>query len=166
VIHWSFLHRRELSVDEVKNSRWQLHYQNIKSPQWPDCRFNEINKLPDHIREEILSNHDEVNLQVSDQDLRKTDKDPAISDQENINHTINFIRNLELAKKDTTIIHSVVPTFGSTVDNQELLTQFENLSINFIPEFSTLDYARDGTHYDIKTSEYFVNKIIRFIIPK
>jgi hypothetical protein len=63
--------------------------------------------------------------------------------------------------QETQILHSFIPQSRADILKiQQYLTQQE---IEFIPEILKLDLARDGHHYDILTSQVFVNQIINWL---
>lgn len=157
VIHWSYTHRREADLTMMYNLRWNDFYQNIKDPSWPDCHtVQEIDNLPDNIRHEILTWPNPLPT-INDEDLRRKYLPGATIDDDLIN-TIDCISAVDQASLGTKIIHSFIPEFCQ--DTQKIQQQLVQHQINFIPEFSRLDLARDGHHYDIKTSQYFVNLIV------
>jgi hypothetical protein len=82
------------------------------------------------------------------------------STEEDIEYTVGNINHLEANKKSTKIIHSFIPDF-TPKDYQGLVeSQISGLAI---PEVKRLDLARDGHHYDIKTSTEFVQQIIKLL---
>ena len=163
VIHWSYTHRREADPTTVYNLRWNNFYQDIKDPSWPDCpTMQEVDNLPARIRHEILTWPDPLPWPdslptISDEDLRQKYLPDATIDDDLIN-TTECINRVVQASTGTKIIHSFIPEFcQNTHKIQQHLVQHQ---VNFIPEFSRLDLARDSHHYDIKTSQYFVNLIV------
>lgn len=161
VIHWSYLHRREgltpLNAD-VKYS-FLIHYDNVKSPNWP--RITEIEQfslLPAHIQHELLTSDDNQWRQgVTDELLRLWHiRSDAIDDMLNTQHCIKLV---EQHCQDTRLIHSFIPGFVKGYQ-EEFYQQIKTQHL-LIPEFSCLDLARDGHHYDIKTSENFVQQILQ-----
>jgi hypothetical protein len=157
VIHWSYLHRRELDVSNVYNQKWIKFYQAIQDPSWPACNTAlDVTQLPENIKHEIDQWPDPPPT-LSDEDLRSYYQVDA-SDQDDLINTIHCIDAVNQATTDTKIIHSFIPEFCQKPQKiQQQLTQHQ---INFIPEFSRLDLARDGHHYDVKTSQYFVSQIV------
>jgi hypothetical protein len=74
--------------------------------------------------------------------------------QQDIDNTICCIKTV--AEKSTSnIIHSFIPHFAYATDKLQLLSKIKNLPILSIPEIVSLDTARDGHHYDIRTAEKF-----------
>jgi hypothetical protein len=163
VVQWTYLHRRDLSIDYALEKKWQQYYNDIKDPTWPNCKYKEIEKLPQWIREEILSTHEKFSSRLCETDLCNLNHQ-VFSDQENIQHTLNFIKILEKSKKDTNLIHSVIPAIDETLDNSAQFDQeIRKLPIKLVPRFQYLDYARDMYHWDIKTSKNFVQLLLQTI---
>jgi hypothetical protein len=161
VIQWTFLHRRDLNIDYVLEKRWQQYYNDIKDPAWPDCKYKEIEKLPQWIREEMLSAHEKFPPQICETEFCNSDHQ-VFSDQENIQHTLNYIKILEKSKKDTKLIHSVVPEIDTTLDDPAQFNQeIKKLPIKLVPRFQYLDYARDMYHWDIETNKNFVQLLLQ-----
>jgi hypothetical protein len=155
VIHWSYSNRREADWQIIHNARWKQWYQDIKDPSWPEYE-TDINRLPDRIQQEILAWPQKPDA-VNDEDLRLHYIEGATA-MDDLNTTISCIDTVHQASKNTKVIHSFIPEFCQKSHNiQQHLIQKQ---ITYIPEFSRLDLARDGHHYDIKTSQYFVNQII------
>ena len=80
---------------------------------------------------------------------------------------VNFVKNYNLCGNDNRIIHSIIPTKWS-IDQKETSTYaamwtkvMEKNGVNDIIVFPQLDNARDYIHFDIKTSEYVVDLIIK-----
>jgi hypothetical protein len=141
----------------IYNLGWNDFYQAIKDPSWPECRtMQEVNNLPDKIRHEILTWPDSQPT-ILDEDLRLQYLPDATIDDDLVN-TIDCINAVDQGSTGTKIIHSFIPEFCQKP--QKIQQQLAQHQINFIPEFLRLDLARDGHHYDIKTSQYFVNLIV------
>jgi hypothetical protein len=155
VIHWSYTPRREADPTIIYNLNWNNFYQTIKDPSWPECcTIEEVNNLPDKIRHEILTWPEPT---ILDEDLRLQYLPDATIDDD-LTNTIDCINAVNQGSTGTKIIHSFIPNFCQKPQKiQQHLAQHQ---MNFIPEFSRLDLARDGHHYDIKTSQYFVNLIV------
>ena len=160
VIHWSFLHRREATLEDTREKSWQDYYQKIKSAEWPACAYQDRSSLPDWIQQEIKLLHDEFDDDVDDEQRRLLTLDPMISDQAQVDHTVSLIQQLELMATDTVLIHSVVPGFAEPTAGDLFTHQMKALGVNFIPEFDPIDRAADQQHYDIKTSGWFVDQIL------
>ena len=166
VVHWSYLHRRELDPITVLKTEWNRFYQTIKDPQWPSCDTQEeFDQLPESIRHEIITVHHGVFpvLQTNDQycvsdEDRRCHYLPQATEQDDIDNTLTCISLVNNASTTTQLLHSFIPDF---CQNAETIQQhLKQQHIKFIPEFLRLDRARDYHHYDIMTSEMFVNQII------
>ena len=58
VTQWSFLHRRELSVEEVLKTGFSKFYKAVADPSWPLCNnLDDLKKLPEWIQQEIKQLH-------------------------------------------------------------------------------------------------------------
>jgi hypothetical protein len=168
VIHWSYDHRRELSEGDVKNhinTEWKDFYTNCRDPKnWPACpNFDQFDTLPQHIQTELQELH---NLTKHSKNWRLDDEQRRIwhidsTDDENNANMLECIRQVESCRNNTKIVHSVIPKFTNP-KNADTLWKLLN-TYDFIPEFNIQDLARDGKHYDIKTSQFFVQQIIEFL---
>lgn len=160
VLHWSFLPRRELDLHIAKNIQWNRFYQDIKDPSWPACAtVSEFDQLPDHIKKEINTVHGGVPL-ITDEHLRCqffTDT----TDNDDLNNTIQCIDLVNSVAIDTRVLHSFVPEFSKYPE--QIYKHLKNQQLDFIPEFPKLDLARDYFHYDIVTSQMFVNQITNWL---
>ena len=171
VVHWSYIHRRESSIDHIKtlNSAWTEFYNNIKDPSWPDClTLNDFDQLPEFIKKEILEIHAgpvEHALCLAREHLndehRRVHFDPNSNEQEDIEDTINCI--LRVHELGINVIHSFIPKFASESAAKQITNCLDQLQCRYVEPFSNLDLARDGHHYDIITSEFFTNQIIQLI---
>ena len=180
VIHWSYWHRREASVQQVRYSVvqrvWQDFYNGIKDPAWPPCRtFEQMQQLPEHIKQEILQQH-WIEPEVSDEDLIFYNTDEQLQfgtlvadDDENFKNAKLCIDRTITCSHNTNIIHSFIPEFtqsDSVHNKSQSVAKLKQLvdditeEINFVPYFDKLDLARDGHHYDLKTAEYFVQQLL------
>lgn len=162
VIHWSYLHRNEFSCQEILQKRWEIFYNNVRDPSWPPCAYQDHKQLPQSILEEIQNHHifDHV---VTDEQRRNPSPHPRPA-QDDAEHTIALIKHLESIKGASMIIHSVIPGFAISAEANEIFCeQIQQLSINFVPEFDVVDWARDQIHYDVRTSQQFVSKICELI---
>jgi hypothetical protein len=157
VIHWSFTSRRELDIKKVANQWWNNFYSTIRDPSWPDCKnLEDYDQLPLHIKDEINDIFGGF-LMPTDEDCR-ADHVPYATNSDDLYNTIECINMVNQSNIDTNVIHSFIPTFSP---NQIKITQYlDQHQIKYIPEFSKMDLARDGFHYDILTSQMFVDQII------
>jgi hypothetical protein len=171
VIHWSYLHRREGLTpvcEDVKHS-FLIHYDNVRAPTWPRItKVEQFSSLPVYIQHELLSSDDNQWRQGVTDDLLRLWHMPsdAIDDMLNTQQCIELV---ETHCQDTKLIHSFIPGFIEDFYKssrfikgyQEEFYQKIKTRHLLIPEFSRLDLARDGHHYDIKTSENFVQQILQ-----
>lgn len=161
ILHWSFLTRRELSIESAREQKWQEHYRRIRDFSWPDCSWNEISNLPDYIRKELECNHILFDPIIDDLDrCMHFDRSLLDNNHAQVRHTMDLVHMLEQSKQQTKLIHSVVPGFATQSAGCMFHDQMHRAAVVFIPEFQTLDLAADNLHYDIKTSDFFVNEIM------
>ena len=158
ILHWSFINRREEDVSAIKEQFWQKFYNNIKDNSWPSCpKLCDFDLLPDDIQNEIKSNPDQNWQNVAD-DNRLIHFLPEATVEQDIDNTLNCISMVDQCANTTKIIHSFVPEF-LPAQSQDL---FFNKLVTFntvIDTFPKFDLGRDGSHYGVKTAEFFVDKL-------
>jgi hypothetical protein len=163
IIHWSYLHRREgLTVlNSDKKLSFLIYYKNVKDPSWPALmEIEQFSLLPAHIQNELLTNHNSDNWNtLSNEELRHWHISSEIN--EDIINTIECIDLVDQHSANTRIVHSFIPGFVP-IDQTEFYQRIKTPH-SMIPEFPCLDLARDGHHYDIKTSQNFVGKILQHL---
>jgi hypothetical protein len=161
VIHWSYLHRREVSVDEAQLKWWQTYYKNIKDTTWPQCPTPaDFASLPEFIQNEIITKHAPGPFyQISDEDRVMHFDLKNVSIDLDKSNTLECIRVVESQAKATKILHSFIPDYMPNHGKNNFKDQLLSLVQNFIGEIAVIDYARDKHHYDIKTSQVFVQQI-------
>ena len=158
VIHWSFISRREQSIDQIKENSWQEFYQNIADPNWPSCSWKDQQKLPSFIVDEIQTLHSPWEPQLNDENRRLQSINSTT--EQDIENTLACIDLVDSVATSTKIIHSFVPNFSPGGQGKLVQTRIKGTCI---PEFIRLDWARDYFHYDIKTSRFFVEQIRQFL---
>lgn len=144
VVHWSFLHRRELDIDSARQSKFQRFYNTVRDPDWPDCdSVHELAKLPIAIQTEIMQIHKWTGIVHSDDRVIHYVRS---NDQQDIHNTDKCIQQLS-----DRVIHSAIPNWAPP-----------GVKLNFDHVILTqqLDRARDGHHYDILTSNALVDQLI------
>jgi hypothetical protein len=157
VIQWSYISRRENSITTPTETEWQLFYKNISDPSWPPCSAHEIDKLPKKILEEIDQTHGGFKHNIIDETRRLPSINCTVEDD--INNTLDCIRSLSQINF-TKVIHSFIPNFAPKTHQGLVESQINGL---VIPEIPRLDIARDGHHYDIATSQAFVQQIAQYL---
>ena len=141
VVHWSFLHRRELDDQQVLQKKFDCLYNSVRDPSWPKCDFTEFDQLPQRIQKELTQVHGwNTNIFSDDRVTQYIYSDH----NQDIENTKTCIQQLP-----STVIHSHIPNWAPT-----------GTEINNIISIKQVDLARDGFHYDIKTSELLVDKIM------
>lgn len=184
IIHWSYTHRREDTVENALRKSWNDFYNKIKKSDWPDCK--DFDNLPEKIQFQVESEHNWNYYKTCIDEHRR-----IMINKENQNlyahvtHTednmnlLNNIQKVETISTNTTqIIHSFIPNFSYNSYSRNRNTPITREDANFktlindklhsisnriIPEFTQLDWARDKFHYDIITANYFVDCIVNLI---
>jgi hypothetical protein len=144
VAHWSFLHRRELSIEAVLEKRFPDFYKSVADTGWPICNsLDDFKKMPAFIQQEITQLHNWPEP-VTDEHRRVYYTHTTIQDD---------IVNARTCMQQLTgaVVHTAIPNWAPATaqpgfDNVILTTQ--------------LDYARDALHYDVLTSAWLVDQII------
>jgi hypothetical protein len=159
IIQWSYISRREIPPEQHRESLWQNHYNNIKDPIWPACTWKEIHTLPQAIIDELGQVHKRWDPDcVFDEDLRIYALN--CDDQEDVDNTLRCIDMVNQSQGHTQIIHSFIPQFVPAYLKGTIESQIAG---PVVPEIEILDLARDGKHYDIQTSQAFVQQLMQFL---
>jgi hypothetical protein len=157
VIQWSFINRRELDIKEVANQWWNDFYRAVRDPGWPDCNnLDDFYQLPLRIKEEIINDHMGPPI-PTEEDCRLQHLQWATVDDD-LHNTIECIELVNNSIIDTKIIHSFIPEFSP--NPMKILQYLDQHQIKYIPEFLKIDLSRDGYHYDILTSQAFIDQLI------
>ena len=157
VIQWSYISRREKTIDAVLDEAWKLFYKDISDPSWPACSRQNIDQLPKKILEEIDQIHSGWPQDIGDEIRRLYTIKCTVEDD--IKNTLDCIELLSQVKL-TQIVHSFIPKFVP-LDCQGIVESQINGLV--IPAIQQLDTARDGHHYDIVTSRAFVQQIAQHL---
>jgi hypothetical protein len=85
--------------------------------------------------------------------------DPMSTRDDDINNLCNHINEIESSKGSTNIIHSCIPYRDIKITKvlQQLIVKRIPKDTVFVELLNQLDFARDGHHYDIKTSSAYVD---------
>ena len=157
IIQWSYIARRESGLEECLNREWDRFYQNTRDDSWPDCARDQQHNLPTHILQEIDTLHGGWNeKEIFPHDEWRMLQYIRCSEEDDIANTLTCIRNVQDCADDTVVINSFIPGFVPDKHKGVIEAQTSGL---VIPEIARLDRARDGHHYDIRTSEFFVNQL-------
>jgi hypothetical protein len=160
VIHWSYCHRRESSIDLARDQAWKLFYKNVRLQTWPECDcYADFDSLPPSVQLEVLQLHGWERYCNQLDEYRKiyNIRCTVAEDDENFRQCVNLVQS---HAGNTRIIHSVIPGFApsdSTASAVLAQCQFA------VPELPQLDWARDSSHYDIKTAQSLVNRLLPLI---
>jgi hypothetical protein len=175
IVQWSYFHRvpaADSDFDSRVNAVWETFYDNIRDSSWPDCadHKNFVN-LPEKIKQEIVNDfgipeyfqfqNSELIALVSKLDnLRLAHHAPWITSthEEDLARTLDNIKRVQ-RWGETKILHSCVPLFAPKHIRNLFYQHMADKQYHHIPEFQALDIARDGWHYDIKTSEKFAGLV-------
>jgi len=145
VVQWSYMHRREFNTSIILNERFLIFYKSIQDVSWPNCKsIQDFDNLPAWIKTEIKQVHDWSSIEPSSEELRLEHINSTT--EEDIVNTRLCIQQLQ-----GNIVHSAIPHWAPAGDNLD----FDN-----VIQTEQLDYARDGFHYDIVTSNALVCEII------
>ena len=155
VVHWSFTHRRELELKAIQDKIWQEFYSAVRDSSWPNCDSrSDVQYLPKSIQED-LKRDPRLHCYTEGFDLesmRRLHHAPTTV-QQDVENTVQIIHDLEQNKANCQLIYSHIPEWHP-----------KTLKINagvWVEEFDQIDYARDILHYDQKTAELFVNRILK-----
>lgn len=159
VIQWSYINRRELDYDFILDREWYKFYHNIKDSSWPDCDRKNRDSLPSYIIDEIASVHGGWSEFFVDDEQRRIVAS-ACTNEEDIENTLSCIALVDQANVDTKLIHSFIPGFVPNKFKGVIESKISNLHV---PEIKVLDWARDRHHYDICTSNHFIDQVMQLI---
>jgi hypothetical protein len=178
IIHWSYDHRREIDnqvIDHKINQYWKKFYTDCADNTWPGLNgltvlptIDQFDNLPIKIQRELQSPHNfdfhKQQWQQLGTDVQRRIWHANSTDDENNRNLLDCVNQVELCKNNCTVIHSVIPQYTSAENADTSWTMLK--PYEFIPKFDILDLARDGKHYDVKTSEFFVQQIIQCLKTK
>jgi len=163
VVHWSYLHRREgfSEVSDQAKVRFLLHYQQVRSPDWPDLiDVKQFCLLPAPIQQELLTQHDQSWRQgIHDEQLRLWHIGSDL--KQDIDNTLECVAMVENCAGSARIVHSFIPAFA--IGHEQDFYNRLRTTQAAISHFQPRDLARDGHHYDIKTCRYFVDQILPYL---
>lgn len=165
VIQWSYLHRREKDEITVRNELWRTFYKNIKDSSWPDCaNYWQIDCLPTHIQKEITEDFECSWQKTIYDDGRCYDDDRRLhfcdsTVQQDINNTLDCMDLVSQASPNA--IHSFIPNFADVESLPLFEAQLKTKNLRWITQQPVLDLARDSIHYDIKTAELLVDRMLQ-----
>lgn len=163
VLHWSYIERREDSVNSRLNAIWVKHYNTIKGPDWPSCPdIANYNTLPSWVLLELAEHDQSWKNSITDEDLRLGNIKSTWRDD--ITNTMSCITNIESTSgRPRNLIHSFIPDCAPATCLEFFQNQIDKTVKKYVPFFAKLDTARDGHHYDILTSQFLVHQITKLI---
>lgn len=145
VVHWSYIHRRELSYYAALCLKFDKMYQAVKDPSWPQCDWDQYHSLPKAIQQELTDCHG-WRPRVYDDDRVVHYVRSTVS--EDCAHIAHCVAQLPPQVTHTSIAHWTPPNTVLSLSQPVIAT----------PQ---LDYARDGHHYGSATSDWLVNQIMQ-----
>ena len=172
VILWSYVERCELSSEEIIPPQWKIFYSAVKDPSWPQCDdYRDFQNLPLAIRQELQNHYCGNYIYITDDcssiemtgladELRSNNQNLRLTDQEDLDNFKQCESSVSELKSKTNIIQAFIPKFSKPELAKKYISLCENNCIGPIPR---LDIARDGHHFDIKTSQWFTEKVIPFL---
>lgn len=164
VIQWSYVSRREESVEKILESQWQAFYNSVRDQSWPTVSHQQKHTLPGFIQQELqeLHNYDlyKSTIETATDEQRRVDVTRATTEQD-IENTIECIQSLAPWESSTVIVHSFVPGFVKAAHAEQFFNSLRHCVHHCIESFPVLDRARDGHHYDKLTAESFVNLVMQ-----
>ena len=97
-------------------------------------------------------------------DYRRYDDDRRLhfcdsTAQQDIDNTLDCMDLVAQATPNA--IHSFIPNFADVESCPLFEAQLKTKNLRWIAQQPVLDLARDGIHYDIKTSELLVNRMLQ-----
>lgn len=166
VIHWSYTHRREASVESILQPMWESSYQNVADSTWPPFPLlAEFNSLPETIKHEILEvyklDQHIPGVHLLDE-LRRLNSIKSTADEDTGN-LINCIQQVEQVSAGIPVVHSFITNFAPTDQYKNIKDQ---LTVDYVPFFGQVDFARDGHHYGLLTSQYFSDQLVDLLRPR
>jgi hypothetical protein len=157
IIQWSYISRRENTIDAELDKSWQEFYRNIADPSWPACTRLNIDQLPKKILEEIAQIHGNWIPNITD-DMRLL-MAVNCTVEDDIKNMLECIGSLSQVNS-TKIVNSFIPNFVPRTHRGVVESQINGI---VIPEIQRLDIARDGHHYDVATSQEFAQQIAQYL---
>jgi len=159
IIQWSYISRREKTIDVVFEKYWQEFYKDVATPSWPPaCSVHNIDQLPKKILEEIYLIHGWPGIHGVNDEMRLLQTINCLA-KDDIKNILDCIESLSQVKS-TQIVHSFIPDFVPHSYRGVVESHINGL---VIPEIVRLDLARDGHHYDINTSQAFGQQLVQYL---
>lgn len=166
VLQWSYLHRREKTVEQAQLDWWQQYYEQVKDSLWPDCKDpKDFFNLPEFIQLELKTQHAPGPFyQIADEERRLAhSKNSHIGNKEDIENILQCVLGIENACANTKVLHSFIPQFVGKRLEKSVIEQIKSLSHNCLGVVKQIDTARDGHHYDLRTAQNFVDELVHFL---
>ena len=92
--------------------------------------------------------------------------DKTATEYEDIENFCQNVIAVENVKKSCNVIHSTIPYRYLKRLNllYNMLKKFLPGNIKFIESVTQIDFARDGHHYDILTSQVYVDRYLKYLV--
>jgi hypothetical protein len=139
----------------VQDEIWQDFYNGIKDPSWPPCssRYN-VDLLPPAVQQDLRKDpRFDCYTEGLDLDNMRRLSHTTTTVHEDVEYTNQQIK--DLISTGARVINSHVPNWHPT--------PLKIPAGTWCREFYPIDLARDGFHYDIKTAELFVSRILEVL---
>jgi hypothetical protein len=150
---WTWLHRREYSLHEVYELRWQEFYQALRDPSWPlQVSWQQAHELPIAILQELKSSEFWPNIDLRDLDEARLRFDNQPHDYHDVAHVTELVQDLESIRGKTCLVHAWLPQVGGKA--QDLLEQnIKNCTGQPFYQVNWRDRSRDYIHFGINTND-------------
>lgn len=172
VIHWSYLHRRESTIDnyEILNQLWMQFYNSICDSSWPqNLELADIKSLSPEVISEIFNRYCSIEQSkcftqrvLNDEDRRiYCDSIDQSADFNNIQKNIQAVIEIQ-HQYQITVVHSFISNFAQPDLANAVYSMLEQHRAKFVKSCKILDHGRDYLHYGIKTANalaYDVGKL-------
>lgn len=145
VVHWSYIHRRQMAPDTALANKFAKLYQAVKDPTWPSCEWHQFSSLPAGIQEELVNCHGWQSQVYADDRLLPFVRSTESEDCAHIAACV--------AKLPPQVIQTSIPHWAP---DRTVLTLSQP-----VIQTTQLDWARDGHHYDKLTSDWLVDQIMQ-----
>jgi len=164
LIQWSFTTRTELDLGQAKSIELLELYKSIKQFHWPKVKtakdLHQVNPM-------VMENLDQDPYGRKIHRMRGAQENAQIHCRPELlfnmggaRSTVKLIADVQKnAPPDCKIVHSFVPNFGTEQEKQFVYDELDQLGVDYIPEYSQIDYARDGQHSGIETVKQFTSKV-------
>lgn len=164
ILQWSYLHRRENTLQNVQEQQLLDLYRSIRDQSWPTINsIQDFENVPGAIQNEVNStschpDYLQFWFQVNDESRRLHHADTT-PDQDVDDALLCIRRTREFSCR---VIHTFVPRFDTmdSAANQRFWSELEAMDIEFLPPTPVLDLSRDGHHYGVTTVNRLTDQLV------